>query len=114
MSQTLESFYNDIKTNLTTIIQPRSITKNTETSFEIWSTHDTSCLFFCSINLHPDHIYIKFSPNQPEEYFKVLRLYIQNNHSEFYITESDISEILRSNLKNTIVALHRHFAGKLT
>lgn len=109
MSQVLETFFDDIKASLTTIVQPSRITKNVNTCFEIWSSHYSSSIFFCSISLHPDYVSIKFSPHLPEECLNFIKPFSRNTNWEFFIVENDINPTISTNIKDAISKLHQYY-----
>ena len=59
----LSSLYDEIRNYEKNLVKPCLITKDTDSSFEVWISKGNSSIFFSSIVLLPDRLTIKFNPN---------------------------------------------------
>jgi len=100
----LSTFYDEIKNYEKNLIKPCLITKDTDSSFEVWISKGSSSIFFNSIVLFPDHLTIKFNPHIIKDTYD----YIPNTSKssyEYQVTETDIERNIDSQLKRTILDL---------
>ena len=97
----LSSLYDEIRNYEKNLVKPFLITKDTDSSFEVWISKGNSSIFFSSIVLLPDRLTIKFNPNIIKDTFD----YIPNSSTkyEYQVTETDIERNIDSRIKRTIL-----------
>ena len=100
----LSSLYYEIRNYEKNLVKPCLITKDTDSSFEVWISKGNSSIFFSSIVLFPDHLTIKFNPHIIKDTYD----YVPNppkSRYEYQVTETDIEKNIDSQLKRTILDL---------
>lgn len=106
MEAALENLFKDIKGNLTTIVSPCRITRDSATYFEVWAAKGSTSIFFSSLSLFPDRLLVKFSSRLPNESLELLDQLSGNNASEVSIPASEANALVGYNLRQVIYSLH--------
>jgi hypothetical protein len=100
----LAELYDEIRTYEKSLIKPCLITKDTESAFEIWISSGNSSIYFSSIVLYPDYLYIKFNPTIIKEAYDITPNPPRSSY-EYQVSESDIEKNIEKKLKRTILDL---------